>query len=108
MDAWYEDECNQISGTDGTIYPPFHEKEEGFTIFIPQMCSSIRAEYLEPSKVAGIKTNKFTLEFDVTKFGPSNCYCRDHEICPPKGLLDLFPCVGTPITISAPHFYKGN
>ena len=65
------------------------------------------AEYQRPSKYAGIKTNQFTLSFDVTKYGSPNCYCRDGELCPPEGLLDLFPCVGTPIAISAPHFYKG-
>lgn len=108
MDAWYEDECNQIDGTDGTIFPPFYEKEEGYTIYIPQMCRSMHVEYQRPSKYAGIKTNRYTLSFDVNKFGPANCYCRDHEQCPPEGMLDLFPCVGTPVFISAPHFYKGN
>lgn len=108
MDAWYEDECNQISGTDGTIYPPFYKKEEGFKIFIPQMCQTFHAEYVQPSKFAGFKTNQFKMDFDVTKYGPSNCYCRDHEICPPKGLLDLYPCVSAPVAISAAHFYDGN
>lgn len=107
MDAWYEDECNQINGTDGTIFPPFYEKEEGYTIFIPQMCRSLTAEYQRPSKYAGIKTNHYTLSFDVSKYGPANCYCRDHEQCPPEGMLDLFPCIGSPIAISAPHFYQG-
>lgn len=108
MDAWYEDECNQISGTDGTIFPPFHKKEEGFDIFIPQMCRTLHATYEEPSKYAGIKTNRFTVTFDVSHYGSPNCYCRDPEQCPPEGLLDLFPCVGTPFIISAPHFYLGN
>lgn len=65
------------------------------------------AEYQRPSKVSGIKTNHFTMSFDVSKYGSPNCYCRDEDSCPPEGLLDLFPCVGTPISISAPHFYKG-
>lgn len=108
MDAWYEDECNEIHGTDGTIFPPFHEKEEGFKIFVPQMCKTLHAEYQHPSKYAGIKTNRFTVDFDVNRFGPANCFCRDHEVCPPAGMLDLFPCIGTPIAISKPHFYQGN
>lgn len=108
MDAWYEDECNVVTGTDGTIFSPLHEKEEGLTIFIPQMCRAIRTEYQQPSKFFGIKTNRFTMSFDVTQYGESNCYCREGETCPPKGLLDLFPCSGTPIAISLPHFYEGN
>lgn len=108
MDAWYEDECNQFSGTDGTIFYPFLEKEEGFTFFIPQMCRSLTTEYQYLSKFAGIKTRKFTMNYDVTRYGSPNCYCRDDEICPPEGIFDLFPCVAAPIAISAPHFYKGN
>lgn len=74
------------------------------------MCRSIRADYMQPSKASGIKTNKYTVEFDVSKFGSPSCYCRDMdpEKCPPKGVLDLFPCVGTPFAVTAPHFYKGN
>lgn len=107
MDAWYEDECNQFSGTDGTVFPPLHEKEEGFSIFIPQMCRIMRAEYEHPSTYAGIETNHFTIDFDITKYGSPNCYCRFGDSCPPKGITDLFPCLGTPIAISAPHFYNG-
>lgn len=72
------------------------------------MCRALTAVYQHPSKYAGIKTNHFTVNFDVSKYGSPNCYCRDGEICPPKGVLDLFPCVGTPIAITAPHFYNGN
>ena len=108
LDAWYEDECNVVTGTDGTIFAPFHEKEEGFTVFIPQMCRAIRTDYQYPSSFAGINTNRHTMSFDVTKYGESNCYCRNGEECPPKGILDLFPCTGAPIGISLPHFYEGN
>lgn len=107
LDAWYEDECNEVTGTDSTIYPPFHEKEEGVTIFIPQTCRAMVAEYQHPTQFAGIKTNRFSMSFDVTKYGDSNCYCREGETCPPKGLLDLFPCSGTPVAISLPHFCEG-
>lgn len=107
MDAWYEDECNQMSGTDGTIFPPFSDRDDGFSLFIPQMCRVMTAEYHSPSKYAGIKTNRFTFSFDVTRYGSPNCYCRDGQFCPKKGIIDLFPCLGTPIAISSPHFYNG-
>ncbi|XP_055299434.1 sensory neuron membrane protein 1-like [Sitodiplosis mosellana] len=106
MDAWYEDECNQVSGTDGTIFPPFQQKQDGFTIYIPQMCRGMTAEYQQSSKFSGIKTNRYTMSFDVSKYGSPNCYCRNEDSCPPEGILDLFPCVGTTIAISLPHFYK--
>lgn len=109
LDAWYEDHCNEIWGSDGTIYPPFQTKEETYRIFIPQMCLSMHAEYVQPSKFAGIKTNQYKLEYDVSKHGTPNCFCRELESdnCPPKGLLNLFPCNGAPIGISSPHFYDG-
>lgn len=107
MDAWHEDECNEIRGTDGTIFPPHQDKVDGYTFFIPQMCRVLKGEYYQPSEYDGIKTNQFKFDFDVTKYGTPNCYCRDGEKCPPKGITDLYPCLGTPIAISAPHFYNG-
>lgn len=107
MKAWSGDECNQISGTDGTLFPPFADKNDGFTFFIPQMCRSITTIYQYQSNFHGLKTNHFTLSFDVRKYGIPNCYCRGGEICPPEGLLDIFDCVGTTIGVSMPHFYNG-
>lgn len=107
MDAWYEDECNEIDGTDGTIFAPFYEKEEGYTIYVPQMCRQLHLEYQRPSKYAGIKTNLFSLSFDVSRYGSPNCYCRSEDSCPPEGVFDLFPCSGAPIAITKPHFLEG-
>lgn len=107
MQAWDKDECNRIKGTDGTIFPAFQEKEQGFTIFIPEMCRAMTVEYQHPSTFSGIKTNKFTMSFDVSKYGWPNCYCRDADFCPSEGITDLHPCHGAPISVSAPHFYKG-
>ncbi|XP_031619154.1 sensory neuron membrane protein 1-like [Contarinia nasturtii] len=106
MDAWFEDECNRVDGTDGTIFAPFYEKEEGFSIYVPQMCRKLLLEYQRPSKYAGIKTNLFSLSFDVSRYGSPNCYCRSDEYCPPEGVFDLFPCSGAPIAITKPHFYE--
>ena len=37
------------------------------------------------------------------------CYCYDApDNCPRAGTRDLFPCVGSPIVISLPHFYKAD
>lgn len=33
------------------------------------------------------------------------CFCRDEDTCPPKGMIDLFKCSGSPMFASLPHFY---
>lgn len=106
MDVWAGDECNKYIGTDTTIFPPFLEKEEGYWAFEPQMCRSMAVLYDGPSKYAGIKTNRFTLDLgDIENDESLHCYCRSPDKCPIKGTFDLFPCAGSPLIATLPHFY---
>ena len=38
VDWWNTEECNTISGTDGTIWPPFVNKDERLNFFVPDVC----------------------------------------------------------------------
>lgn len=90
-------------GTDGTIFPPFLEKEDGVKIFLPQLCRSFVADYKHPTKVAGIKTNHYEMNITASK----DCYCGDTDGCLMNGAFDLFDCIGIPMILTLPHFYNG-
>lgn len=109
VENWGDGGCNKILGTDATIFPPFLEIDEGLWNFQPGMCRSLRGEFRQTSKYKGIRANRYYLDFgDIANKPELQCFCREPGICPLKGTMDLFPCVGSPIVLSLPHFYDGN
>lgn len=38
MDSWSGDPCNEIKGTDSTIFPPFRDAKEDIVAFAPDLC----------------------------------------------------------------------
>uniref|UniRef100_A0A182P753 Sensory neuron membrane protein 1 n=1 Tax=Anopheles epiroticus TaxID=199890 RepID=A0A182P753_9DIPT len=107
MDIWDGDECNQYIGTDSTIFPPFLTEQDRLWAWSPEICRSLGAHYVHKSKYAGLPMSYFELDFGDLKNEPHNhCFCRDPpDDCPPKGTMDLSPCLGGPIIGSKPHFY---
>ncbi|XP_050087454.1 sensory neuron membrane protein 1 [Anopheles aquasalis] len=107
MDIWDGDACNQYVGTDSTIFPPFLTKQDKLWAWSPEICRSLGAHYVEKSKYAGLPMSYFELDFGDIKNEPHNhCFCRDApDDCPPKGTMDLSPCLGAPFIASKPHFY---
>ncbi|EAA07986.4 AGAP002451-PA [Anopheles gambiae str. PEST] len=107
MDIWDGDECNQYIGTDSTIFPPFLTAQDRLWAWSPEICRSLGAHYVHKSKYAGLPMSYFELDFGDLKNEPHNhCFCRDApDDCPPKGTMDLSPCLGGPIIGSKPHFY---
>nr|B0X4H5.2 RecName: Full=Sensory neuron membrane protein 1 [Culex quinquefasciatus] len=110
MDFYDGDECNKYVGTDSTIFPPFLTKKDRLWAWSPEICQSLGAVYAGKSSYQGFPTSFFTIDFGDLRDDPVHqCYCRDPpDGCPPKGTIDLGPCVGAPILGSKPHFIGGD
>lgn len=106
MYDWDDDACNEIRGSDGTIFPPFQKKEDGYWIFAGPICRSLHATHQERSQYAGIRTERFSSDLGVGDTENPSCWCREDK-CPLNGTFDLYPCIGVPMTVTSPHFLKG-
>lgn len=107
MDYWEGDKCNQIHGTDGTIFPPFHKKTDDYWVFAPPICRSLQMRRQSKAKYSNIRTQRFTVDFDSAHTEDPKCWCRSEDHCPLAGTFDLFPCAGVPMTVTLPHFLEG-
>ncbi|XP_037037286.1 uncharacterized protein LOC119074990 [Bradysia coprophila] len=108
LDVWDGDECNEIRGTEMSIFPPFGSKEDGLWAFEPNVCRSMKIKYERPSKYRGVPTLRYHGDLeDISADESLHCFCSNDK-CPLKGTMDLFPCTSGPIVASMPHFYNGD
>lgn len=108
LDVWDEGKCNEIRGTDGTIYAPFLRKTDDYWVFAPTLCRSLQVTYQQKAKYKGIQLSRYIVDIGVNSTEEPGCWCRDENFCPLEGTFDLFPCIGAPFIITNPHFYMGN
>jgi len=116
---WSTDECNEISGSDGSQFQPHTvDREQDLNIFIKSFCRKIPLEYEEEVTVLnGIPAWRYASKkgsFDSPRTNPDNaCYCdqdeEHYDKCPVDGIFDASSCAdGIPLMISYPHFLEGN
>lgn len=67
IDVYDGDSCNQIRGTDSTIFPPFLSNTDKLWAFTPDICRSLGPYFVKKSKTLGIPTAKYTLQFNINK-----------------------------------------
>lgn len=115
LNIW-NDECNEITGTDGSQFPPhLMDREQKLKIFIKSFCRALTLKYdREVTVLNGIPAWRYKTvknEFGSSLKNPANrCYCdAEKEKCPPDGVFDASKCLsGIPLQVSYPHFLEGD
>ena len=59
---WEGDACNEIRGTESSIFPPFGVKEDGVWAFEGGICRSMNTVYEKKTKYKGLPTLRFVLD----------------------------------------------
>lgn len=65
IDTWDGDDCNEIKGTDSTIFHPFIKKTDKLNAFTPDICRSMGPNFLTKGKQLGVPTGQFGLDVGV-------------------------------------------
>ncbi|XP_034946984.1 sensory neuron membrane protein 1-like [Chelonus insularis] len=107
LSVWSEEgTCNEFNGTDSTIFHAYLYSNEDVVSFTPDLCRSLSTRYQRPTKIKGIKTNRYSADLgDMSSDPEIKCLCPAPDKCLKKGLFDLYPCIKAPIIATLPHFY---
>ena len=128
QDAGVPGVCHDIYGSDGTMFPPFAEKEESKWLFVSELCRSIWLDFDTEVEVEDIEAYRYRPPIDVFKMtNPNNyCYCPEFESCAfpdeegkdvwnatdcyefcKDGFIKVGQCYGgLPLIMSAPHYWN--
>ena len=116
-DYWHTDECNEILGTDGSMFPPPLTPNSKLMIFSPEMCRPLHLTYQKDLVRNSVPVYRFALPDDYfnTSAPLNQCYCDtpphtekndpESESCGVDGIFMVSKCkYGIPIAFSKPHF----
>ncbi|XP_064551985.1 uncharacterized protein LOC135437840 [Drosophila montana] len=109
---WTTDECNRLSGTDGSIFPPHITKDRVLEVYDKDLCRLLplvfEKEVMTSNEVPGYRFTPPEWVFaDVDSHPDNMCYCpAGKPSCSPNGLFNVSLCqYDSPIMLSFPHFY---
>ena len=115
LSFWRGDACNEIRGTDGSVFHPGITQNETLYIFNKDLCRSLPLVYQRPVAATAEKLPalRFSPPEDVfDNESPASCFCaegEDKSVCSklPSGLFNLSVCqFGSPVLLSWPHFFQ--
>jgi hypothetical protein len=119
-DCWGETppSCNEIRGTEGSIFERPVTKYLTPFIYSPDLMTSLTGVYEKEVMQNDIKMLQFNLFKDnmlsPLRHPPNYCYCVRHNVtafpnyCPSDGILDMSGCRSADVVISQPHFLNGH
>lgn len=98
--SWWKEgsHCNELLGTDGSIFPPFVTKKRVLRIFNAELCRSLFLTFQKEVTFLGIPAYRFTAPKEMLEDPRTNvdnqCYCLEDELedCIRGGALDLGTC----------------
>lgn len=114
LSFWKTEECNKISGTDGSVFHPGISDADTLNIFNKDLCRSLPLVYEKSVNVNGIPAFRFTPPENVFGTPDENsynqCFCERPDNCMgTSGLFNLSKCqFDSPIALSWPHFYQAD
>lgn len=96
LDIWGTDECNNVGGAVGIIFPPFISKNKPLDIYFKELCRKFPVTYRREVSAQGITGYRFTPSEsafgDVDHYPENSCYCPDGPPCMPSGLFNASAC----------------
>ncbi|XP_050423763.1 sensory neuron membrane protein 1-like isoform X2 [Adelges cooleyi] len=105
INTWPGDECNQIYGTDTTIFQPFIKRETILASFSGDICRALAPDYVQDAVYNGLHVFEYTASMIKDE---EKCYCLNPGNCLKSGALDLTKCAGAPVIATLPHFLKAD
>ena len=115
---WTTETANMVNGSDGTLAPPFLDKEKPLYMFVSDICRSVYGVYSGTTRSSqDIVLHRYRGNKDILMSGsdnPDNAgFCTPSGNCMGTGVLNLTVCkeldhFQIPIVASFPHFYMAD
>lgn len=113
---YYHNECSDVNGTSGELWPMNMNKTGDITLFITDLCRPLTLSYQQEHTRFGLTGSRWVGDYRVfdngKKYPPNNCYCTGAKSeCPDllPGVHNMSDCrYGSPVFASFPHFYLGD